>query len=69
MKNRPWLLQKKLTVRAAPRETNTVTSKSRVTFAFPKKLLSLKIQWNKSKQLEELPRILWQLKPQMSVMS
>ena len=68
MKSPLWLLQRKLTERVAPLETSTVTSKSRVTFVFPKKLLSLKIQWNKSKQLGELPRILWQLKPQMSVM-
>ena len=69
MKNRLWLLPKKRAVRAAPQETNTVTSKSRVTFVFPKKLLSLKIQWNKSRQLGELPRILLQLKPPMLVMS
>jgi hypothetical protein len=69
MKSPLWLLQRKLTERVAPLETSTVTSKSRVTFVFPKKLLSLKIQWNKSKQLAELLRILWLLKPQMSVMS
>jgi len=69
MKNRLWLLPKKLAVRVAPQETSTVTSKSRVTFVFPKKLLSLKIQWNKSRQLGELLRILSQLKPPMSVIS
>lgn len=69
MKSQLWLLQRKLTERVAPLETSTVTSKSRVTFVFPKKLLSLKIQWNKSKQLGELQRIPWLLKPQMSVMS
>jgi hypothetical protein len=65
MKNRLWLLQKRRTVRVAPLETSTATSKSRVTYVFPKKSPSLKIQWNKSKQLEEPPRILSQLKPQM----
>lgn len=69
MKSQLWLLQRKLTERVAPLETSTVTSKSRVTFVFPKKSLSLKIQWNKSKQLGELQRIQWLLKPQMSVMS
>ena len=44
MKNQLWLQQKKRAVRVAPQETSTVTSKSRVTFVFPKKLLSLKIQ-------------------------
>jgi hypothetical protein len=69
MKSPLWLLQRKLTERVAPLETSTATSKSRVTFVFPKKSLSLKIQWNKSKQLGELLRILWQSKPPMSVMS
>jgi hypothetical protein len=69
MKNQLWLLQKRLTVRAAHQEISTATSKSRVTSVFPKKLLSLKIQWNKSRQLGELPRILLQLKPLMLVMS
>jgi hypothetical protein len=69
MKSPLWQLQRKLTERVAHLETSTVTSKSRVTFVFPKKSLSLKIQWNKSKQLGELLRILSLSKPQMSVMS